>query len=416
MRRARRKILDDVIEHYVTSGDFNGLALRPSTLTQRQLRHVRRLVADGHLQVVSEADFINPHIRPWASKRSVEDQVADVDNLSDTMHLCLYPTPAAMAGRAELETFLEEPYRHRLASGRGTLDLAYFTVDVIEQYRNDPRYHYWSSDFEVHFGIGDDAYLDEDEPDRDKVASLRVGFAYDETTIRSDKVKRYACAFVGDLAKFTPEHQQRWRTYEVEPNESTHAHPVWWAMQGGHWPDGMGPFERIVGELEAINELFEIAYGARLFRTTDRPREWGWVLRPSTQEWHQFLLATDKLLSDNLSHDALSATGVDRRTPEGDPAGTLLRLRWYLEKCTPTSPETIDGIVEPLRSVRAERQKPAHALVVPTTDATLTAQQRDCLHDVAQALFTLRQVLELHPKTREVWSTPHHLEGTEYVV
>lgn len=30
------------------------------------------------LQVVSEEDYMNPHIRPWPSRRSLDDQVASI--------------------------------------------------------------------------------------------------------------------------------------------------------------------------------------------------------------------------------------------------------------------------------------------------------------------------------------------------
>ena len=412
----RRRVLDRVVGQYITSGDFNGFHVTKSTLSSGELVAVRNLVRDGQLQVVGDADYLNPHIRPWASKRTIEEQLADLDRIANGTTLCLYPTPAAMASRPEAKLWPDQPYRERLAEGHGTLDLAYFKVDVVEQYRNDPRFHYWSSDAEVHLGIGDEAYLDVDEDERDKISSLRVGFAYDRSTIKTDNVRRFSCAFLCDLADLTPEHQQRWRTYEVTPNESTSPHPMWWAMQMGHWPDGMGPFERILGELGAIADVFAHIYGSPLFRVTERPREWGWVLRPSTQEWHQFLLATDKLLSESIDHAALTAAKVPRNDDQGRPAGTIQRLRRWLES-TPAPPELIDEIINPLRKVRQERQKPAHALVVAESDPALTAQQRDLLGEVAQALLLLRQVLQIHPGARDTWSPPRHLDGTtDYVV
>jgi hypothetical protein len=417
MRRREKRLLDEVVGYYLASGDFNGLYVRPGSTSRSRQKATRELVGSEYLQVVTEADYLNPHIRPWASKRTVEDQLADVDQAADGWGYCLYPTPRAMEGRPEVGRWPNEPYRTRMASGAGSLDLAYFSVDVIEHYRNDPRYHFDSGDFEVHLGIGDDAYLDPDEDDRDKIASMRVGFAYDRETIRAEQVTRLTCTFLCDLDDLTPEHQQRWRSYEVEPNATTEPHPVWWAMQMGNWPDGFGPFDRILREISAVNEIFELICGESLFSANPRPREWGWVLRPSTQEWHQFLLSTDKLLSESLRHAALSAVGVPRQIDDGIDAGSIARLRWYLENSTPTSDDFVENIVEPLQRVRRERQKPAHTLVVPTSDAKLTAMQRDLLHDVASALHMLRQVLALHPSARDVWSPPDYLdEGPDYLV
>jgi hypothetical protein len=410
-----RSVLDEVIEFYLNSGDFNGFYVSEGRLSKPDIKEVARLVRAGLLQVVGDSDFLNPHIRPWPSKRTLDDQLADVAALEGGRTFCLYPTAKAMEGRQELSRFDKEPYKHRLAAGAGTLEVAYFSVDVIEQYRNDPRYHYWFGDVEVHFGITDEAYSDPGEAERDKIASLRVGFAYDHATIRAGQVRRYACAFLGDLADLTPEHQQRWRTYEVMPSDDTGPHPVWWAMQMGHWPDGVGPFERILVEMDAINYLFRLAYGTEVFRSTERPREWGWVLRPSTTEWQQFILTTDKLLSENLNKNGLDAVNARVVNDDGSEAGTLTRLGSFLEDSTPCPPPLVDRIVRPLKQVRRERQKPAHELTVAKTDATITAQQRDVLGEIGGALHLLRQVLQHHPAARG-WVAPEHLDEHGYVV
>lgn len=191
-----RQVLDRVVTHYIESGDFNGLYVDKDRTSREELEAVDVLVRDGLVQVVGDEDYVNPHIRPWASKRTTDAQIEDIRGIADSRYgFCLYPTLLAMAGRPELATFDAQPYRRQLAEGNGHLELAYFTVDVVEQYRNDPRYHFWFGDAEVHFGIGDDAYLNPEEAERDKIASLRVGFAYDRTTLRSDKVTRLACAF-----------------------------------------------------------------------------------------------------------------------------------------------------------------------------------------------------------------------------
>jgi hypothetical protein len=57
----------------------------------------------------------------------------------------------------------------------------------------------------------------------------------------------------------------------------------------------------------------------------------------------------------------------------------------------------VEQVLKPLKEVRKERQKPAHALVVAATDATITAQQRDLLNNIAGALHLLRQLLQQHP-------------------
>jgi hypothetical protein len=324
---ASRRLLEAVIARYVSSGDFNGLYVSAEDPLQNP-RSARKLVRDGLVQVVSGRDYPNPHIRPWPSRHGLDAQLSD---LSDALAgrgdgVCLYPTPAAMRDRPEPGQWADEPYRRMLAQGRGHLELAFFTLDVIEPYRNDPRYHFTYSDFEVHFGVSDDAYLDEDEPQRDKITSIRAGFAYDGATLSTDRVRRYVCTFLADLADLTPEHQRRWQSYEAEVPTSVFAHPIWWAMMMGHWPDGIGPFDKILLEMEAVNELWTVIWNERLFVTTERPRDWGWLIRPSSGAWQEFVHTTDKLLSENIRHAALQAAGAPRRDQAGNTLGSLARL------------------------------------------------------------------------------------------
>jgi hypothetical protein len=72
-----------------------------------------------------------------------------------------------------------------------------------------------------------------------------IGFAYDLSGYDAKDVNslivRRVCAFYGDLAKLSPEHQQRWKTYESVPQDGLRPHPAWMDTQMGRWADGVGP-------------------------------------------------------------------------------------------------------------------------------------------------------------------------------
>lgn len=71
------EILDRVVEFYLASRDFNGLPVLSKGWEEDEIEVVKELVEAGLAQVVSERDYPNPHIRPWASKRSMQEQVDD---------------------------------------------------------------------------------------------------------------------------------------------------------------------------------------------------------------------------------------------------------------------------------------------------------------------------------------------------
>lgn len=396
------ELLKDVLNFYAVSRDFNGLYLNGND--QARMHAAIELVRAGTIQVVSEEDYPNPHIRPWQSRRSVEQQIASVEALApDGFGVCLYPTPAALKKHRPTRRHPGQPFRQEMAKGRGTLELAYFSFDVLEQYRNDPRFSFDFHDFGAHVSISDEAYLDQHEPEHDKTSMRHIGFAYDISHYRPDDpespVIRRVCAFYGDLADLTPIHQQRWKTFQVSEN-GLRPHPVWWTQQMGQWPDGLGPFQRIFFELEALNELHQRAFGEALFRTTDRPGDFGWILRPSQQEWDNFVHQLDKLLSENIRHDALDLPGVPRTDEEGRNIGTLNRLATLLT--TRRVPEdAARKVLKPLRDVRQARQKPAHALRENITDKTSVHKQIYLLEQVSNSLNMLRTFWQTHPANKD---------------
>lgn len=408
-------LMKAVVDRYLRSGDFNGLHLH-TDIDPALIDVAKGLVREGKLQVmVSEVDYLNPHIRPWPSRRTIESQMESIDDAAGPGYgVVLYPTPLAMKGVRAPARLKGHPFGEAMAKGRGTLELAYFSFDVLEPYRNDPRYHFRYWDFGVDMGIGDEAFLDETELERDKVSLSHLGFAYDLSAYDRSDVKtpivRRVAAFYGDLRKLTPEHQQRWQSYQVA-DDGLEPHPAWWMTQMGHWADGIGPFDHLFVELKNLNELWTGAFSGVLFKYVDRPQELGWLLRPSQREWDDFIVQLDKVLSDNIRHDGLDAAGAPRKDKNDQNLGSLTRLASFLEGKGIDS-AVVKDLMRPLREIRQARQKPAHTLRANITDKTFVHRQVALLEDLNDALQELARWMSTHPRNRE-WK-PDFEPGTYY--
>jgi hypothetical protein len=175
----------------------------------------------------------------------------------------------------------------------------------------------------------------------------------------------------------------------------------------GHWPDGMGPFERFFFELETISTLHEQAFGQRLFRKAERPRDFGWILRPSQHEWDSFVHQLDKLLSDNLRDKALTAAKAPREDEDGERMGTIRRLGGLLE-ATGIPQAKVREILAPFREVREARQAPAHQLRQNFTDNTFVHKQVELMERVNEMLDGLRHFWQTHPANRD-WTEPDYI-------
>jgi hypothetical protein len=180
----------------------------------------------------------------------------------------------------------------------------------------------------------------------------------------------------------------------------------------GEWPDGSGPFERLLFELRSWNELHERAFATKLLRTTDRPREFGWILRPSQREYEAFVHQLDKLLSENLDSKAFDKLGVPAVDGEGNRIGTLNRLDRFLE-ILKIGEESRRAVLKPLRDARTARQRPAHALRANITDRTFIRKQAELLGAVGASLQDLRMLWQRHPANKE-WTPPEWIENGKH--
>ncbi len=410
-------VLDRIIAFYLDSRDFNGLPIcGPKEV---DLPNTETLVRSGLVQVVDQKDYLNCHIRPWQSKRSIDDQIKSLRNIGiDKQFVCLYPTPAAMKDYNLEGRYEVLPYDRRMAEGCGTLEVAFFKYEVLEPYRNDPRFIFKSSDYGVDIWLNDDLFTDETEPDMDKIAIDHVGFAYDMSNFREDdanpEIRRLVCAFYADLRKLNSTHQLRWSTYEIIGKSEISPHPMWWSQQMGLWPDNLGPFDRFFYELKTLNTLFEQAHGDTLLKTTSRPDGFGWIMRPSQMEYDGFVHQLDKLLSENIKHRSLDLLGIEKKNDKGDQLGTLNRLELTLCRFGVTEANAKSEL-GPLRKVRKLRQKPAHTLTGNVTDSTFVHRQASLLQEVSESIESIRRFWQTHPSNTD-WDEPDYasMEANRY--
>lgn len=429
-------LLAKVIDHYLTSREFNGL---PVGKSPGPTTNAEKLIRDGLVQLVTSTDYLNTHIRPWVR----DDWERQIDELAEVacgkLQGCMYPTPAAMRAHDPRLTYAA-PYRDRMTMGHGTLELVFFDLAALENYVNDPFFDFTFGDDGFRFATAptaepDDgdraeaevAYDGTDDSARDNlyqadpaygerdVLAIECGYAYDHRVdYRGDEpIRRYWCAFLHDLVNLPALHQTRLSTFERDSADLV-PHPEWWDREiGGRWTDTIGPFAKILCELKAINDVWTIAFGTPLFSSVERPRAWGWVLRPTTGAWNEFILLTDKLLSDNLSHKGLDAAGAPATDGAGNRLGSLGRLQEFLlAVSSATTDDQVRFVLQPLRQVRKERQSPAHKLEDTASDSNVVNRQRDLLRDVADSLHGIRVFVQTHPKVRTSdWKPPTFIDN-----
>ena len=359
-------IVGAVTEYYLKSRDFNGFPVRLVAGADGDRHSLLTGLIERRVVSVNVGDrHPNPHIQAFAPEPP-EKQIRSLAAASID-HACLYPTKEHLAGVVDATSYAGQPYTLELALGEPQIVCRFFELKVLEHYRNDPRYSYRTNDVQGSLSIRGEFYETGKVKESDQILMQQFGFGYDE-----DVTTRVVAALLWDLSGLSDEHQQIWKANELSGRYLPH--PDFWRAVLGHWPERISIFEAFIEELRQINQMSRLMGRAPLFRKdfsgVDKPREFGFLIRPTLAEFNAFVQLLDKLLSDNID-PAFFGGDVLMETlePRADgalvvkPKGTISALsEWLDQKWQTPDPAPQVRMLKAFRTVRKLRSKPAHAI------------------------------------------------------
>jgi len=296
-------IVKTIRKYYLESSDFNGYPVyrlkKEFGLANDQAKHIiRELIKLKKIDCVFGNIHQNPYIKPF-SDLPVEDQLKLLEELEFADSFCLYPSKEILATLTEKQRAKYPPYKLELALGAGQLDFRVFDLSILEYYRNDPRYYYKTDFINGIILIHDDFFKSSSMPDHNQVFLQSFGFAYDEN------LNRAVAVFLCYLSRLSAEHQIIWSTKALKGDYRLH--PDYYRNSIlGEWGTRISIFEAFVQELSIINRMSEIMGKVPLFKESfenDRPKEFGFLLRPTLSELSSFISLLDKMMSDNINKD-----------------------------------------------------------------------------------------------------------------
>lgn len=402
----KEQIIDAVTSFYLKPGDFNGLPAADLVVMSgvdwdTLIPTIEQLIEEDLLGVLHADDDVNTHVMRVGIPPK-EHQLSKLQT-AQLHHTCLYPRPAHLEKVVDKSIYANQPFRLRLALGEPELRFQSFDLSVLEFYRNDPRYWYRSNDIHGFISVGEQHYNSNEMPDPDKVL-LRFGFAYDSDMNRAVAVYLY------DLSELSPEHQQVWQVKKLKGEYRLHPDYLKTTIIGG-FGDKISIFSAFVLELYIINEMAKAMGRPSLFNKDygeygeDPPRKLSFLIRPTLEEFNEFVLLLDKLLSDNINksffqNEVPYETETERRDGKVvvQPKGTLQILdEWVKKYFTPTDWGPWNNGMAAFREVRKLRQKPAHAVNENTFDQKYFKEQRELILRAYTALRTLRMLFANAP-------------------
>ncbi|MDB5161073.1 MAG: family ATPase [Candidatus Saccharibacteria bacterium] len=398
----KQELLQKITDYYLSSGDFNGLPVRTVEISIDDLKEILvELIEDGDISIRLGEGMDNPYVKRLKSP-SKEKQIKSLQEIDDTTHVVAYPEGDKLKKAVISQKYRGKPYKLAVAKGVPVLECAYFKLEVLEKFRNDPRYHYRINDIVGAIYSLDDKGMGK----KDELYLQSVGFGYDKD------MNRVVCTFYTDLMNLDKDLQQYWKYHELKGDYKPHPDYVW-SQVYGQWPEKASLPEAFTAELKAINDITIDAYGKKLFKADywdeKRPKELGFLIRPTAKEFDAFMHILDKLISENIDKKffkGLVDPNIEEVRKDGKiivrQKGSLLILEEHIhEWFTPregNDSKLIDKMFETFRDIRKLRTQPAHTIRTDEFDMKYFKEQRELLIRAYQAIRFLRLILQNHPK------------------
>ena len=121
MENISQEVIDLATNHYLDSGDFNGihyikLINMLGIKWEELLPDVISLVKTGFIRIIDETTDVNPHIIRTGFD-PIEVQIRKLEK-NESLHACLYPSSNHLNSVVDEDSYRDEPYKLLLALGK----------------------------------------------------------------------------------------------------------------------------------------------------------------------------------------------------------------------------------------------------------------------------------------------------------
>lgn len=397
-------ILKIVTDYYLNSRDFNGYAVRNLKTPKDLLKPlIKELIKEKQITVNFGEIHPNPHIKALESPPIVK-QLENIKKLN-LQNACLYPSKEHLNQIVDRSKYKRKPFTLLLALGEPQLAYRVFNLRVLENYRNDPRYIYDSNDISGWISVSDKYFESNEMAEPDQVLLQTFGFAYDSNLNRAVAV--YLCY----LSRLSPEHQQIWNGNILEGDYKLH--PDYWRASMGRWPEGTSILTAFLEEIHHINEMSKLmsrpALFKKEFRERERPKNFGFLIRPTLGEFNNFIHLLDKMIADNINFEFFKGE-VPLFEEVKNSSGNIIERRRkrsirvldeWLNRVKFPDPKPRQEMIKIFKEINEMRQKPAHAVDEDAFDQKYFKDQRKLIIKAYKAIRTLRLIFTNHPNVKD---------------
>jgi len=414
----KNDILLEIKDYYLKSNDFNGYPIR-YILVKFKLSDAERneILIELIQENLISLNFGDIHPNSYIKAYPEEEPEIQIDKLNSiqNIHICAYPTTNYMKKVLDVTAFIDKPFTRKLALGEPQLSYEFFDLSILEIYRNDPRYFYYNNDISGQICAHNEFLENNLMSKSDSVFIDSFGFAH------NIKGNRAIAVHLRYLSPLSAEHQNVWWAKRLI-NEKYQVHPDYLKITNGRWDLGISIYSAFLLEIEEINKLCKImnrpSFFSKEFSEEERPKEFGFLIRPTSKEFNNFILILDKLISENINrkffrNDILfySIEKDSEGKEYNKEKGTINILEdWLSLLFRNHQDKPYLDLIKTFKEIRKLRQSPAHKLDDNVFDFKYLEQQNNIIERAYRGLQALRIIFSSNPKCKN-YKPPEELEN-----
>jgi len=418
MSMYKEKLLEEILNFYLESRDFNGLPLSDFISKFKKVSDAKKILED--FIKTEKIDFYydegNPHVKrfdpsknrkkqiefllklPKKMKKNVlcEHKHIQMVNYGEFSNVCLYPSEKLLKEKiGNKKKYLEYPPFKKLVSfGKAQLDFLYFKIDVLDRYLQDPRYR-------IHYGdyIGDISFTqDVSEEDEENLFLKSFGLAYNR-----DTKEILICALVCDLFKMIPKQQHHFYSFQKENNNILPDPDFFKNSIIGDFTDRHSIFIAFIEEMSIINTMTNIFIKENLFKNDfqdikhNRPEFFHPFLKPTKATYYSFCKVLDKLFTENINLKCIlkmnNRYGNKMNIEEKDSSLTLLQ-KFFETYFKPQKENSIyDDVIRIWKKeIRVQRSKDSHNITTNQYDISIFQKYSETMEKAYISIRTIRLI------------------------
>lgn len=413
----KQETLNKVTNHYLTSGDFNGIA--NSNLKESSLQDLEELILEDKIFTLSQMDDINIFIRRF---KNVPSKTKQIEALYSNSLIAIYPTNEHLATVNIAE---EKPFTKMLAQGVEQLRIIYFNVDILQMYYDNPLYKITDLGFRGHINIATSAT---DELHSEYIKDFGIAYPSKEPF----DADRAIGVFLRDLSKLNYEAQCKWRGCMLRDQDE-------FLINKGFidnlircdWITEVWIFDALLEELKFINLLCKNIGLPPLFNkeyniNKDDLIGYRTLLIPSKKNYYDFITALEKIIIHNINYEFFKfnnlhyITPTERKKDDGSLKGSLVLLeKWMNTNYFAFNPKGQQAfkeyVISALKKIRNIRQTPAHEVYCNQHDKSLYREQNQLIRETYDSINQLRFIFQHHPANKGV-EIPIMIKDEENIV